>query len=84
MLGFISPVSEPFCDECNRLRLSSTGILFPCLFSTLGLDIKTPIRHGAINDEIKGLILQAIAEKPRQHGLASGVTADKKMSSIGG
>lgn len=83
-IGFISPVSEPFCEECNRLRLSSTGILFPCLFSKQGMDLKTPIRRGANNEEIKGLILQAIAAKPKQHHLASGETGDKKMSSIGG
>jgi cyclic pyranopterin phosphate synthase len=83
-IGFISPVSEPFCKECNRLRLSSTGILFPCLFSKQGLDIKTPIRRGANNEEIKSLIMQAIMIKPKQHHLASDATENKKMSSIGG
>ncbi len=83
-VGFISPVSEPFCEECNRLRLSATGMLFPCLFSQNGMDIKNPIRRGATIEEIKKLITDAIAAKPKQHQLITGKPVDKKMSSIGG
>jgi cyclic pyranopterin phosphate synthase len=83
-LGFISPVSEPFCEECNRLRLSSTGVLLPCLFSSEGVDIKTPIRQGASNEDLKSLITAAIGAKPKKHHLNSHNTADKNMSSIGG
>ncbi|MGA2158750.1 MAG: GTP 3',8-cyclase MoaA [Dehalococcoidia bacterium] len=83
-LGFISPVSEPFCEECNRLRLSSTGMLLPCLFSSEGVDIKTPIRQGASEEDLKSLITAAISAKPKKHNLNMHSTADKNMSSIGG
>ena len=83
-IGFISPVTEPFCEECNRLRLSSTGMLFACLFSKEGVDIRTPVRRGANNEEIRSLIMQAIKDKPSQHHFAAGGIENKKMSSIGG
>jgi len=83
-LGFISPMSEPFCEECNRLRLSSTGLLLPCLFSSEGVDIKTPIRQGASPEDLKSLITAAISAKPKKHQLNSHNTVDKNMSSIGG
>ncbi len=83
-VGFISPVSEPFCEECNRLRLTSTGLLLPCLFSFEGVDIKTPIRKGAADQDLKNLIAVAIGSKPKQHHLNSHDTLNKNMSSIGG
>jgi cyclic pyranopterin phosphate synthase len=43
-VGFIEPISEPFCHRCNRLRLSASGKLLPCLFSTEGIDVRTPLR----------------------------------------
>ena len=83
-IGFISPVSEPFCGGCNRLRLSASGMVYPCLFSADGIDIRTPLRSGADSVAIKGLLAGAIAAKPRQHKLAEGDPVNKKMSSIGG
>ena len=83
-MGFISPVSEPFCEGCNRLRLSAAGMVYPCLFSTDGIDIRTPLRTGADVDAIKKLLAAAIAAKPRKHHLSEGGPIDKKMSSIGG
>lgn len=83
-IGFISPVSEPFCEGCNRLRLSATGMVFPCLFSSDGIDIRTPIRNGADVASVKSLLAAAIAAKPRKHQLSEGGHIDKKMSSIGG
>lgn len=83
-IGFISAVSEPFCEKCNRLRLSSTGMLLPCLFSDSGLDIKNPIRKGASQEKVKQLIRDAIASKPKQHHMAAGNPVDKRMSRIGG
>jgi cyclic pyranopterin phosphate synthase len=52
-IGFISTVSEPFCEECNRLRLSASGLLFPCLFSDRGVDLRTPLRQGAGLEDIR-------------------------------
>lgn len=83
-IGFISPLSEPFCQECNRLRLSSTGMLYTCLFAKQGLDIRTPIRNGANNEIIKSLLKEAIADKPRKHHFDVNKIEDQKMYSIGG
>ena len=83
-IGFISPVSEPFCEGCNRLRLSATGIIFPCLFSADGIDIRMPLRKGADIVAVKLLLTAAIAAKPMKHNLTGGDPVDKKMSSIGG
>ena len=83
-IGFISPVSEPFCEGCNRLRLSAAGTVFPCLFSADGIDIRTPIRGGANVEAVKHLLTTAIAAKPMKHNLTGGGPVDKKMSSIGG
>jgi cyclic pyranopterin phosphate synthase len=83
-IGFISPVSEPFCEGCNRLRLSAAGMVYPCLFSTDGIDIRTPLRKGVNVDAVKKLLAAAIAAKPKKHLLSEGGTVDTKMSSIGG
>ena len=83
-IGFISAVSEPFCEGCNRLRLSAAGTIYPCLFSTDGIDIRTPLRNGADVEAVKGLLASAIAAKPMKHNLTAGGPVDKKMSSIGG
>jgi len=83
-LGFITPVSEPFCSRCNRLRLSASGTLLPCLFSTDGIDVRTPIRGGATLSEVKLLLNDAVAAKPEMHRLADGCTINTRMSGIGG
>jgi GTP 3',8-cyclase len=83
-IGFISPVSEPFCSECNRLRLSATGKLYPCLFSENGVDIRTPIRNNAGLEEVKQLVTEAIAAKPQNHRFVAGTAEKTKMSKIGG
>ncbi|RMF97930.1 MAG: GTP 3',8-cyclase MoaA [Gammaproteobacteria bacterium] len=55
-IGFISSVSEPFCGSCTRARLSSDGQLFTCLFASSGIDLKTPMRAGASDEELLALI----------------------------
>jgi len=55
-VGFISSVSEPFCGSCTRIRLSSDGQLFTCLFATRGTDLKYPLRNGADDDELLAII----------------------------
>ena len=47
-IGFVSSVSAPFCGDCTRARLSSEGVLYTCLFATRGLDLRAPLRAGAI------------------------------------
>jgi len=84
-IGFISPLSEPFCSACNRLRLTSDGQLCPCLLSDGGIDLKGPLRNNATAQELKNLILKAVASKPKQHHLADGTVLVKhNMSQIGG
>ncbi len=55
-IGFVSSVSQPFCHSCTRLRLSTDGKLYTCLFSNEGTDIKTPLRLGASDTELLKLI----------------------------
>lgn len=55
-VGFISSVSQPFCGECSRARLSSDGSLYTCLFATQGLDLRAPLRAGASDEELTTLL----------------------------
>jgi cyclic pyranopterin phosphate synthase len=55
-IGFISSVTEPFCGSCHRARLSSDGQLFTCLFATAGTDLRQPMRAGASDEELAGII----------------------------
>jgi len=85
--GFITPISDHFCGECNRLRLTADGKLRPCLLSSKEIDVKTPLRNGASDRELALLFHEAVSEKPQGHSLcrASGYPDFKrKMSQIGG
>lgn len=55
-IGFISSVSEPFCGDCHRARLSADGVLYTCLFATRGVDLRTPLRAGASDADLVGLL----------------------------
>ena len=55
-IGFISSVSNPFCGDCSRARLSSEGVLYTCLFASRGCDLRTPMRAGASDDQLRELI----------------------------
>ncbi len=66
-VGFIGALSHRFCSSCNRLRLSSTGVLYPCLDSTEGEDLLTPLRNGAGDEDIKDLIRRTVQKKPAGH-----------------
>jgi len=55
-VGFISSVSQPFCGDCSRARLSSDGVLYTCLFATHGLDLRAPLRAGASDEELLAAI----------------------------
>ncbi len=61
-VGFISSVSQPFCGDCSRARLSSDGSIFTCLFATQGADLRGPLRAGASDEEL-GELLRAIWSK---------------------
>jgi cyclic pyranopterin phosphate synthase len=84
-LGFITPVSEHFCYQCNRLRLTADGQLRPCLLSDQEIDLRTPLRGGAGIEEIKALLLKGIDDKPMRHHLGECQLPEKRaMSEIGG
>lgn len=64
-IGFIDSVSAPFCAGCGRLRLTSDGRLRVCLYDDREVDLKTPLRAGATDDELAGLVRAAVAGKGR-------------------
>ena len=84
-IGFISPVTEHFCDMCNRLRLTADGRLRPCLLSDVELDLRSILRSNASIESIRESLKRAISLKPRQHGLEEHITPQgRAMSEIGG
>ena len=86
-VGFISPISSCFCENCNRLRLTVDGQLKLCLFHTDSLDIKALLRSGAGDDQIKEEIRRAVLKKPERHGFNSGLEGrmtQRAMVQIGG
>jgi cyclic pyranopterin phosphate synthase len=84
-VGFISPVTEPFCASCNRVRLTADGTLRLCLLKDGELELKTPLRRGANSDDLAEMIRGAVWHKPWGHELGSGVIPmNRIMSEIGG
>jgi len=85
-IGFIRPISRHFCNTCNRLRLTASGQLRPCLMSDVQVDLKTPLRKGCSDDELAEVFLKAVRLKPSEHNLSidhpAGVSA--QMCAIGG
>ncbi len=81
-IGFISAVSHQFCDSCNRIRLTSTGVLKPCLQYGGGTDIRGLMRSGAEDAQIKTAMRRAIYRKPARHHFADGeaMTEEEKQS----
>jgi len=84
-LGFISPISEHFCAECNRLRLTADGRLLPCMMADTEFDLRTPLRQGADDAALRELFLQTVAAKPARHHLCEHVVPrGRTMSQMGG
>ena len=85
-VGFVNPVSEPFCSTCDRIRLTADGQLRTCLFSRREWDLKTPLRTGASDDELVALLRNAVAHKELKHRINEPgfVRASRSMSQIGG
>jgi cyclic pyranopterin phosphate synthase len=84
-LGFISPVSEPFCAKCGRLRLTADGRLRLCLLRDDEEDLLTPLRAGASRDEMKMRFRAAAYRRPFGHALAEKLYPEKRvMIQIGG
>lgn len=84
-IGFISPVSQHFCENCNRLRLTADGKLRLCLFSDDEIDLRTPLRTGISPGKLREVIIEAVKVKPSQHQLSQGAVPRKRfMSQVGG
>ncbi len=84
-IGFITPVSEHFCFNCNRLRLTADGKLRPCLLSDYEIDLKAPLRSGMSLAGLKQLIEEAVANKPLRHHMAEGhLPKERPFSQVGG
>ena len=85
-IGFVSPVSEPFCADCNRVRLTAEGKLRTCLFSLHETDLRGPLRSGASDDEVAEVIRDAVWRKELKHhvGEKGFRQPTRSMSAIGG
>ncbi|PZR56007.1 MAG: GTP 3',8-cyclase MoaA [Candidatus Meridianibacter frigidus] len=85
-VGVISPLSHDYCERCNRVRLTADGRLRLCLFGNQQLDLRTPLRRGASESEIVGLLRSAMSIKPERHHLKLGEAASRMraLSEIGG
>jgi cyclic pyranopterin phosphate synthase len=85
-IGFISPVSEPFCGDCNRIRLTAEGQMRTCLFSMHETDLRTPLRDGASDAEIERIVRDAVWHKELKHHVNDPgfVQPRRTMSQIGG
>ncbi len=85
-IGFVSPVSEPFCSTCDRIRLTADGKLRTCLFSRREWDVKEPLRAGASDADLASLLRDAVRHKELKHRINEQgfVRASRSMSQIGG
>lgn len=85
-VGFISPMSNHFCHECNRLRLTADGKLRACLYHGQETNLKEALKKGATREEIREMIVQTILSKPAKHHMEKDAWGqkDRKMYQIGG
>jgi cyclic pyranopterin phosphate synthase len=85
-VGFINPVSEPFCGACDRLRLTAEGQVRNCLFSTTESDARALLRGGASDEEIAGLVRDCVLAKKPGHGIddQTFLRPQRAMYQIGG
>jgi GTP 3',8-cyclase len=85
-IGFINPVSEPFCADCNRVRLTADGRLRTCLFSLNETDLRGPLREHASDLELEAIIRDAVWRKELKHhvGEPGFIQPARSMSAIGG
>jgi cyclic pyranopterin phosphate synthase len=85
-IGFIHALSHHFCDQCNRLRLTASGQLRPCLLSDHQEDLKGPMRKGCTDQEVAEIFFRAVAHKPTDHnlGIQDSSCVCSQMRAIGG
>jgi len=85
VVGFISPVSEPYCGSCNRMRLTADGKFHLCLLNDDELDVKATLRRGGGEAEVAAILRRAVGLKPTGHRLDEGVsTEERRMFQLGG
>ncbi len=85
IVGFISPVSEPYCGNCNRMRLTADGKFHLCLLNDDELDVKAAIRSGGGEAAVSEILLRAVGEKPTGHHLDQGISPrERRMHALGG
>jgi cyclic pyranopterin phosphate synthase len=85
-IGFIGAMTQGFCTDCNRVRLTATGMLKPCLCYRDGEDLRSPLRNGCTDGELCEIMRNCIEKKPQAHCLAipEKTTERMSMSQIGG
>lgn len=85
-IGFIDAVSHQFCESCNRVRLTSTGTLKPCLCFEDGIDLRALLREGCSDNELSNAMESCIYQKPRSHCFSQmqDITEHNTMNRIGG
>lgn len=85
-IGFISPMSNHFCGECNRIRLTAEGGLRGCLYDRREINLRDALRNNASDEEIQELFIRAIIMKPARHNMNTGWGEEnkRKMYQIGG
>jgi len=85
VIGFISPVSEPYCGTCNRMRLTADGRFHLCLLNDDELDVKKVLRSGGAVADVAAVLARAVGLKPTGHRLEEGIsTEERSMFQIGG
>jgi cyclic pyranopterin phosphate synthase len=83
-VGFISPMSSHICSECNRIRLTASGMVRPCLFSDVEYDIKSLLRGKSSEEEIAGFIKDVVRAKPEKRNETGRIRKCQSLRSIGG
>lgn len=84
-IGFISPVSSHICAECNRIRLTASGMIRPCLFSDVEYDVKSLLRSGSDDETIKAFVRDVVKVKPeRKLEMGSIKKCQRTLRNIGG
>jgi cyclic pyranopterin phosphate synthase len=84
-VGFISQITNDICASCNRLRLTADGFLRPCLMADGEVDLRTPLRTGSSDEDIRELFRLTVKHKPFEHRLEDGMApVGRNMSQLGG
>lgn len=84
-IGFITPISQHFCETCNRVRMTATGTLYLCLGHEHKVELREPLRSGISDTELKQLLIDALTLKPERHHFSENPTATVHfMAKLGG